>query len=79
MGPKPLYIIRFNKIDGFIRVCSGEFRHLVLLDYGLFDKICDKIKYVISEKSGSTDNINHNLGEIRVNSYNSLPIEKILT
>ena len=49
MGPKPLHIIRFNKIDGFIWVCGGEFRHLVLLDYGLFDKICDKIKYVISE------------------------------
>ena len=26
---------------GFIRVCGGEFRHLVLFDYGLFDKICD--------------------------------------
>ena len=35
----------------FIRVCGGEFRYLVLFDYGLFDKICDKIKYLISEKS----------------------------
>ena len=31
--PKPLRI-RFDKIDGFIRVRVGEFRHLVLFDYG---------------------------------------------
>ena len=36
--------IRFEKIDGFIRVHGGEFRTLVLFDYGLFDKIFDKIK-----------------------------------
>ena len=40
MGPKPLRI-SFDKIDGFIRACGGEFRHLVLFDYALFDKICD--------------------------------------
>ena len=71
--PKPLRI-RFDKIDGCIRVRSGEFRHLVLFDYGLFDKICDKIKYLISEKSGITDSINHNFEKIRTNSCNSLPI-----
>ena len=38
MGPKPLRI-RFDKIDGFIKVCGSEFRHLVLFDNGLFDKI----------------------------------------
>ena len=26
-----------------------------------------------------TDNINHNFARIRINSYNSLPIEKALT
>ena len=30
---------RFNKINGFIRVRGGEFRHLVLFDYELFDEI----------------------------------------
>ena len=40
---------------------------------------CDKIKYLISKKSGITDSINHNFGKIRIDSYNSLPIEKILT
>ena len=71
--------IRFDKIDGFIRVHGGEFRHLVLFNYGLFDKICDKIKYLISEKSGITDSINHNFARIRTDSYNSLPIKKRLT
>ena len=42
--------IRFDEVDGFIRVRGGEFKHLVLFDYGLFDKICDEIKYLISEK-----------------------------
>ena len=45
----------------------------------MFDKICDKIKYLISEKSGIVASINHNLGKIKIDSYNSLPIEKILT
>ena len=45
----------------------------------MLDKTCDMIKYLISEKRGITDSINHNFGEIRIDSYNSLPIEKILT
>ena len=65
--------IRFEKIDGFIRVHGGEFRTLVLFDYGLFDKIFDKIKYLKSEKN-ITDSTNHNFGRIRIDSY-----EKILT
>ena len=51
----------------------------MLFDYGLFDKICDKIKYILSEKSGITDSINHNFGKMRIDSYNSLRIEKGLT
>ena len=78
MGPKALSI-RFNKIDGFIRVYGGEFRYLVLLDNALCDEICETIKYLISEKSGITDSINHNFEKIRIDSYNSLPIKKILT
>ena len=31
------------------------------------------------KKSGITDIINHNFGEIKVDSYTSMPIEKILT
>ena len=47
----------FHEIDGFIRLPNGEMKHLVLFDYWLFDKICDRIKYLISEKSGITDSI----------------------
>ena len=45
----------------------------------MFTKIFDKIKYLISKKSDITDSINHNFGKIRIDSYNSLPIKKILT
>ena len=74
---KPLHI-RFNKIDGFIKI-HDKIRYLVLFDYSFCDKICDKIKYLISEKSGIADSINHNFGRIRIDSYDSLPIEKRLT
>ena len=40
-----------DKLDGFIRVPGGGYRYLVLFDHGLFNKICDKIKYLTSGKS----------------------------
>ena len=48
-GPKP-FRIRFDKIDGFIAAIDGKNKHLILFDYGLFNKICDKIKHLISKK-----------------------------
>ena len=75
-GPKPLRI-RFNKIDGFIIALDGKIKHLVLFDYRFLDKICDKIKYLISKKSGITNSINYNFGKIKIDSYNSLSIKKI--
>ena len=74
-GPGPLRI-RFDKIDGFITSLDGAIRYLILFDYGLFNKIFDKIKYLISK---NTNSINHYFGKIRIDSYNSLPIKKILT
>ena len=68
--------IRFNKIDGFIISTDGKIKHLVLFDYGLLAKICDKIKYLISKKRGITNSINYNFGKIKIDSYNSLPIKK---
>ena len=70
-SPKPMGV-RFDKINGFIRICGGEFRHLVLFGCGLFGTFFDKIKYLICEKIGITYSINHNFGEIRIDSYNSL-------
>ena len=67
--------IRFSEIGGFIKIYD-KISNLVLFDYSYCDKICDKIKYLISEKSGITDSINHNFGRISIDSYNSLSIEK---
>ena len=48
-GPKTLPV-RFDKIDEFIIAVDSKIKHLILLDYGLFRKICDKIKYLVSKK-----------------------------
>ena len=77
MGLKPLGI-RFDKIDEFIIALDGKTKHLLLFDYGLFDKIFDKIEYLMSTKSSITDSIDQNYGQIRIDSYNSLLIQKII-
>ena len=76
MDAKPL-CIRFDKTDEFMKI-HNKIRYSVLFDQSYCDKICDKIKYLISKKSGITNSINHNFGKIRIDSYDSLPIEKIL-
>ena len=58
MGSKPLRI-GFDKVDRFIKIYNG-IRYLVLLGTSWYDEIYDSIKYLINEKSGITDNINHN-------------------
>ena len=44
-----------------------------------YNEIYDRIRYLLSKKSGITESINYNSARIRTDSYNSLPIEKILT
>ena len=44
------WCIRFNKVDECIISLEGKIKHLVLFDYGLLDKICDKIKILVSKK-----------------------------
>ena len=68
---KPL-CIRFNKTDGFIRVYDGT-RYLVfgaekydLLDY--------RIKN-LGIKNGITYVVSHNYAKIKVDSYDSLPLD----
>ena len=46
MGAKPLGI-RFDKIDGFIKVYDG-IRYLVIFDYWQHDKIYNRIIYLRS-------------------------------
>ena len=61
-GEKPLRI-RYDKIDGFIKI-RNKIRYLVFFE-GWCDIICDRFKYLISEKSGIADSINHNFAIIK--------------
>ena len=69
--------VRLDKIDKCIEMYGG-IRYLVLLSY-LYDEIYNSIKCLIRKKSGITDSINYNFAIIRIDSNNSLPIEKKLT
>ena len=76
MGSNPLRV-RLNKIDTFIEIYDG-IRYLVAFDYKQHDEIYNKIRYIISEKSGITDSINYNFARIRINSYNVILLIKFL-
>ena len=69
--------IRFNKIDRFIKI-HNKIRYIALFDEWC-DKICDRIKHLTSGKSDTIDSTDHNIGRNRIDSYNYLPAEKILT
>ena len=71
---KPLPI-RFDKIDGFIRVYD-ETRYLVLFGCEKYYYIYNRIRYLLSLKIGITDILSHIYAKINVHSYNSLPSEK---
>ena len=77
IGSKPLRI-RFDKIDGFIRIYDGT-RYLTLFGSEKCDAIYDRIRYLISLKSGITYIFSHYFAKIKVDSYDSLPIEKTTT
>ena len=77
IGSKPLRTT-FDKIDRFIRIYDGT-RYLTLFGSEKYDAICDRIRYLISLKSGITYIFSHYFAKIKVDSYDSLPIEKILT
>ena len=80
--------IRFGKVNGIIKMCN-EIRYLELSDLynegyygvisGIYNRIFDRINYLINKKGSTTDSINYNFARIRIDSYNSLPIEKALT
>ena len=70
--------IRFDKIDGFIRVYDGT-KYLVLFGPEKYDAIYNRIRYLINQRSGITYVISHNYVILKVNLYDSLLPEKILT
>ena len=67
--------IRFNKIDGSIRIYN-ETRYLALFGFEKYDAIFNRIRYLIILKSNITHIFSHYFAKIRVDSYDSLPIEK---
>ena len=73
---KPFHI-RLDELDRFIKV-HDKIRYLILFDYNNCDEGCDKIKYLISEKRGITDSVDHNFARIRIDSFDSLPFKKVL-
>ena len=70
-----LLCIRFDKIDRFIRVFDGT-RYLVLFGSEKYNFFYNRIRYVLSIKSGITFIISHKYAKIKVDSYNSLAVEK---
>ena len=73
MGSKQLYIW-FYEIDGFIKNYDG-IRYLVVYDSKRYNAIYERIRYLTNESSGITGSSER----IRIDSYSSSPIEKILT
>ena len=71
-------LIRFNKIEGIIRIYDGT-RYLTLFYTEEYDAIYDRIRYLISLKSNITYIFSHYFAKFKVDSYGSLPIEKTLT
>ena len=69
---KPSHIW-LDKIDEFIRVYDGT-RYLVLFGSETYYSIYNRIRYLISVKSGITYMISHNNPKIKVDSYDSLPL-----
>ena len=74
IGAKLLHI-RFDKIDGFIRVYD-ERRYLVLFGLEKYETMSSRTRYLISQKSSITYVFSHYYVKIKVDSYDSLPIEK---
>ena len=54
-------------------------RYLVLFEIENYDSIYDKIRYLISAKSGIAYIISDSYGAIKVDSYDSLSLEKTVT
>ena len=77
IGSKPLGI-RLDKIDGFVRLYDRS-RNLELFGAAKHESIYNRIRYIIGVKSGITYVFSHNYVRIKVDSFDSLPLEKTLT
>ena len=64
--------IRFDELEGFIRV------YAVLCGPEDYDAIYKTIRYVNRQKSGITYVFSHNYAKIKTDSYDYLPLGKML-
>ena len=77
IGAKP-FRTKYNQVDGCIRVYDGS-KYLVLFGLEKYDAIYNRIRYLISQKSGITYAFCHYYAKINVDSYDPLPPEKTKT
>ena len=70
--------VRFDQVDLFIIVYDGT-RYLVLFSSEKYDAIHNRIRFLISQKSGITYIISQNYVRIKIDLNDSLPIEITLT
>ena len=70
--------IRFNKIDEFIRIYDGT-GYLILLGSEKYPAMYNRIRYIISLKSSITYTFSHYFAKMKVDYYDFLAEEKILT
>ena len=67
IGSKP-FGIRFDKIDGFIRIYDGNL-YLVLFGPEIYDAIYNRIRYLLSLKNSITYISSQYYAKIKVDSY----------
>ena len=70
--------VRFDKVDGLIRVYASS-RYLALFGLEKYDVIYNRIRYLISRNGGISYVFSHSYTKIKTDSYNSLPLQKTLT
>ena len=73
-----LSCISFDGVREFIKVYDG-IRYLLLFVSKKYDAFSNRIRYLLSQKSCITYVSFHNNLKIKIDSYGSLPLEKMLT
>ena len=68
----------FRKTDGVMKIYDRT-RFLTLFGTKKYDPICNRIRYLITLKSSITFIFSHYFVIIKVDFYDSLPIEKAFT
>ena len=70
--------IRFDKVDGITKIYNGT-KYLELFGPQIYYAVYDRTNCLINEKNDAKYIINHNFARTRIDSCNSLPIQKTLT